>query len=405
MKQHGHVVSMGQIRRFVQKQPVRQIFHQPKNPTSDKQGKIVALSIHERWMADLIDLTAQPSVSHDHVNTPGGSSGSNNPNASFRYILVVQNVFSRELYVRALKSKDAETVAGAFKHILDENFPPGRVDTDNGPEFQGPFQQLLAREKITHILKDPNDKNSLGTIDRAIQLFKQALFRRMAAEHTSNWSSLLTATVNGMNETVHSALHGRVPEQVEVDDVLQFHLRQEASEALQRNHDNNEARVAKLQRLGAFRPADSRRSFQRSFHPKYSDSLHRVTDVDMMGNIKDEHGNSYSSKRVLAVPATTNRAAPAQAIGGMRGSLLTENVRKASLHPFADRLEEFLGLDVFSLTKVVNKMKELGMAKLMVKGLSYKSALELLGFKLERRENGKYTVTGKRARTPAAAHL
>ena len=224
----------------------------------------------------------------------------------------------------------------------------------------------------------------------------------MAAEHTSDWKSLLRATVDGMNETVHSSLHGRVPEQVEVDDVLQFHLRQEASEALIKNHDIIEARIAKLEKLGAFRHADARRSFQRSFHPKYSDAIHRVSDIDMMGNVKDEHGNTYSSKRVLAVPASSIQAAPAQAIRGMRGgSLLTENVRKASLQPFAYRLEEFLGMDTLSLASVVKKMKDLGMAKLMIRGLNYRISLELLGFKVERHENNKITVTGKRERTPA----
>ncbi len=63
LTQHGHVVSKAQIQRFTAKQPVRQIFHESKAPPKSKQGKIVALSIHERWMADLIDLTAQPSGS------------------------------------------------------------------------------------------------------------------------------------------------------------------------------------------------------------------------------------------------------------------------------------------------------------------------------------------------------
>ena len=237
LTQHGHVVSKAQIQRFTAKQPVRQIFHESREAPKSKQGKIVALSIHERWMADLIDLTAQPSGSDKNA-----SGSKDSPQQAFRYILVVQNVFSRELYVKPLKTKEPETVTQAFKTILDANFKPGRLDTDNGAEFQGPFHDLLEKEGITHIFKDIHDHNALGTLDRAIQLFKQALFRRMAAEHTSDWKSLLEATVDGMNETVHSSLHGRVPEQVEVDDVLQFHLRKEAGEALLRNHDIIEAR-------------------------------------------------------------------------------------------------------------------------------------------------------------------
>ena len=138
LTQHGHVVSKAQIQRFTAKQRVRQIFHESRAPTKSKQGKIVALSIHERWMADLIDLTAQPSGSDKNA------SGSKDvPQQAFRYILVVQNVFSRELYVKPLKTKEPETVTQAFKTILDANFKPGRLDTDNGAEFQGPFHDLL----------------------------------------------------------------------------------------------------------------------------------------------------------------------------------------------------------------------------------------------------------------------
>ena len=395
LKQHGHVVSKAQIQRFTAKQPVRQIFHDSREAPKSKQGQIVALSLHERWMADLIDLTAQPSGSDKNA------SGSKDiPERAFRYILIVQNVFSRELYVKPLKTKDPETVTHAFKTILDDNFKPGRIDTDNGAEFQGPFNDLLEKEGITHIFKDIHDHNALGTLDRAIQLFKQALFRRMAAEHTSDWKSLLEATVNGMNETVHSSLHGRVPEQVEVDDVLQFHLRQEAGEALLRNHEIIEARSQKLQKEGAFRTAEARRPFQRSFHPRFSDKMHLVSHFEN-GNVIDKEGNRYATKRVLAVPDTSVRTAPG-AIKGMRGgSLLTENIRKANLKPFAHQLEEYLGLDTMSLASVVKKMQDLGMAKLMVRGLNYKLALELLGFKVEKGTTGRFTVTGKRARTPA----
>ena len=396
LTQHGHVVSKAQIQRFTAKQPVRQIFHESREAPKSKQGKIVALSLHERWMADLIDLTAQPSGSEKNA------SGSKDiPQQAFRYILVVQNVFSRELYVKPLKSKDPETVTQAFKTILDANFAPGRLDTDNGAEFQGPFNDLLEKEGIVHILKDIHDHNALGTLDRAIQLFKQALFRRMAAEHTSDWKSLLEATVDGMNETVHSSLHGRVPEQVEVDDVLQFHLRKEAGEALLRNHEIIEARSQKLRKEGAFRTADARRTFQRSFHPRFGDKMHLVSHFDN-GNVIDKEGNHFATKRVLAVPDTSNRTAPG-AIRGLRGgSLLTENLRKAALKPYAHQLEEYLSLDTLSLANVVNKMKELGMAKVMVRGLNYKLALELLGFTVQKGTTGKFTVTGKRLRTPAS---
>ena len=83
------------------------------------------------------------------------------------------------------------------------------------------------------------------------------------------------------------------------------------------------------------------------------------------------------------------------------GSVLIDNIRKAALQPYAHRLEEFLGLDTYTMARVVAKMKQLGMAPLMTRGLNYKLALELLGFKVQTGANKGLTVTGKRARTPA----
>jgi len=193
---------------------VRQVFHQPVKVPASQQGKIVAVSLNERWMADLIDLTAQPSGKSGE----GGSSGSaDSPQRPFQYILVVQNVFSRELYARPLRSKDPETVAEAFKSILETAPKPGRLDTDNGAEFQGPFDELLEKEGIQHIFKDVQDPNALGTLARAIQLLKRAIFRKVVAEHDPDWAATLPDTVAGMNDTVHSTLQGHTPEQVKDD--------------------------------------------------------------------------------------------------------------------------------------------------------------------------------------------
>ena len=168
-----------------------------------------------------------------------------------------------------------------------------------------------------------------------------------------------------------------------------------------RNHDIIEKRGDRLQEQGAFRPADAKRTFQRSFQPKFSDQVHRVSEIKG-AEVLDEHGRSYATKRVLAVPVGSEHVAPGAAMGMRGGSLLTENIRKASLKPFAHQLEEFLGLDTVSMASAVAKMKQLGMARLMVRGLNYKLALELLGFKVQKGAKNSFNVTGKRARTPAA---
>ena len=135
---------------------VRQLFYRERNvrdrrPTGGpkvqqkpnlRKGRFSAADITDRWMADLADLTAQPS-------------------GKFQYILAVLNVFSKQLWALPLTTKTPEAVTEAFKKILQGQEPPTRLDTDTGSEFTGPFLQLLEEKDIWHVAKDLQDTNGL----------------------------------------------------------------------------------------------------------------------------------------------------------------------------------------------------------------------------------------------------
>ena len=92
-------------------------------------GKIVATRINDRWAADLIDYTAKPSQSKD----------SKKP---YQYVLIVQDVFSSKLWAVSLRTKTTEVVQQAFEHIVrSAKGVPRELDTDNGLEFRGTFEQ------------------------------------------------------------------------------------------------------------------------------------------------------------------------------------------------------------------------------------------------------------------------
>ena len=113
-------------------------------PRAQYKGKITSTGINERWAADLIDYTANPSK-------PRGE----------KYILVAQDIFTRKLYARALFKNDPRTVASAFKEIIKEatadgDNVPTQLNTDKGPEFTGNAFQIALRDlKIQHNVKDP----------------------------------------------------------------------------------------------------------------------------------------------------------------------------------------------------------------------------------------------------------
>ena len=80
---------------LVKGEPVRQI----QAPAPISKGKIAADNLNDLWFADLIDLTAAPSAKQ------GKKIDLKPTDENEKYILVVQRVFDRFIWTRALKSK------------------------------------------------------------------------------------------------------------------------------------------------------------------------------------------------------------------------------------------------------------------------------------------------------------
>ena len=83
LKARGIPYDAEQVRTLVAAEPTRQV----QAPGPVYNGKISSKGQNELWFADLIDFTQAPSISGE------------------RYILCVQDVFTRYLYVRALVDK------------------------------------------------------------------------------------------------------------------------------------------------------------------------------------------------------------------------------------------------------------------------------------------------------------
>ena len=383
LKNNKQYVPYTVIRNVYDKEdPVRQLFYRERNIRKPRRkgpvmqekanlrtGRFSAADINDRWMADLADLTAQPS-------------------GEFQYILVVLNVFSKQLWARALQSKTPGAVTKAFKEILQGQEPPSRLDTDSGSEFTGPFAQLLEEKDIWHVVKDPQDTNGLAPLDRAIQTLKQSMFRRVVGDQDADWAANLQKTVDGYNETVHSALQGRTPEEVPDDKELQFQLRRDNAEAAVHNSEVIQARDEKLIGLGGFRVKDPKRTFARSFQPRYGDEVHQVVHAQE-GIVLDTEGKVYKSKHTLAVPSSSENVT--NVTQGMRGgSALIQRKNAATLEPFRQSIIDFVTPSGKWEFEVAAHMKSIGMEQVLKRGLNFRKALLLLGFNVDTR--GKVTA-------------
>ena len=85
-------------------------------------------------------------------------------------------------------------------------------------------------------MKDPQDRNAIATLDRAIQSLKLALSQ-------GNWAMKLDAAVSGQNKAPHGHLMMSAPNEVQGNDVLQFALKQEGARAQEHNEGIAEKRA------------------------------------------------------------------------------------------------------------------------------------------------------------------
>lgn len=215
-----------ELREVVRGSEQKQLFA----PRQRYEGKITSSNINDRWAADLIDFTAQPSPPYTHI-------------------LVVQDIFSRKIHARVLRGTTPQETAAAFRNIVAASAPPKELSTDAGAEFNtAPFPGLLAEKNIAHQVKLPQDRNGIATLDRAIQSLKVAL-----ASEKGPWTETLAKVVRGQNADPTSHLYGSTPDSVAGNNVLQFRLKEQAADDRDHNTDINDKRAAQLKRDGAYR--------------------------------------------------------------------------------------------------------------------------------------------------------
>jgi len=330
LESRGIKASTKEINAVVQGQSVRQV----QAPAYRFNGKIASHELNDRWFADLIDFTAAPS--------DGGRKTSLRPTKDGeRYVLVVQDVFSRKLYTKALLDKRPETVSGGFEQILaDAGVKPNSVTSDLGAEFGTPFKRLLESKGIESYQKQKADINAIATIDTAIGNLKKAMARDARKNQTNDWADRLQKVTAGQNELPNDEyLEGSAPNVVADNTDLRQLLREKNAEFSEHNRARAEKREKALTDKGQFRVAESTGAFTRSFKPKWSSEVHAVKSVDH-AKVTDTAGNEYLTKFTQPISGADDQNEPVNIERG--GSKQTDNKKRKHLQPWAETAVKYI---------------------------------------------------------------
>ena len=136
----------------------------------------------------------------------------------FKYFLVLIDVFSRHLYVEALKDKSAPTVRKAFQKIFSSfTSPITKIETDEGGEFTG-LKPIFKKEKIIFNIKTGTNKANFA--EHAIYLIKKRLYMIMRSEISTDWPTFMPSVVEALNEKPQKKLGNFSPSEInnELDD-------------------------------------------------------------------------------------------------------------------------------------------------------------------------------------------
>ena len=172
-----------------------------------------------RWQMDLIEFRTNPSKIGRET---------------YKYILVLVEVFSRGAWAEPCKDKTPDAVEYTLRRMLAK-LPkkPEVISTDRGGEWLGAVQDMLHAKGIIRRTKDPRDVNAIAVVDRVIQNLKTRLAESLS-EEPGQWATRIKDAVAAYNATPHKTVHGE-PGDVRSNEVQQFLITQDNAEKLKAN--------------------------------------------------------------------------------------------------------------------------------------------------------------------------
>ena len=154
-----------------------------------ERSRIIVKGIDYMWEMDLMDMNKLRKYNKD-----------------VRYVLLVIDVFSKYVWVKGMKSKDAAQIITFFKDIMKHsNRKPKYVRTDKGREFvNANFKEFVRGEGIEHIQTQSEIKAAVA--ERAIKTIKGKLFKYMYHKQVYKYIDVLQSIAAQYNSTKHSTI-------------------------------------------------------------------------------------------------------------------------------------------------------------------------------------------------------
>lgn len=237
-------------------QPIRRKF---------KRLQVRVTEIDEQFALDLIDLTTLSKY-----------------NDSFKYVLVVMDVFSRFLWARKLKTKNADEVLKALKDIFQHtDRRPKKIYSDKGGEFcNAKMKRYLRQEGIKQYTSQNETK--VAHIERLIKTLKNMMYRHFTKQRSYRYVDKLQSFVDSYNATPHRSLNNTPPNKVDKSNETRLwaymYLKPtKKKDRMAKKSKKTRRRAFKFKVGDMVRLTYEKKPFQRSFYQNWTSEVFKIS--------------------------------------------------------------------------------------------------------------------------------
>ena len=162
-----------------------------------KTQKTYAAGPHHIWQSDLTDMQSYSAY-----------------NQEYRYLLFIIDVFSRYLWISAIKDKKPETLIGEFENLFDyEKIQPAYLHTDRGTEYTAnKFQKFLKDRNIGYFNTFSIHKATI--VERVQRTIKEKMHRYFHYNNTYKYINVLQNFVDSYNHSIHRGINSKPADKV-----------------------------------------------------------------------------------------------------------------------------------------------------------------------------------------------
>lgn len=134
-------------------------------------------------------------------------------NSSYKYVLVIVDIFSRYMWAYKLKNKKPASVLPHLEETIDEfkkYYPKAKISMtlDDGGEFKGPVKTYMNDKNFSLFYANPKDgtKSRTQIVERGIRTLRERLTKLMVAKDSVKWIDYLDTVVKSYNNSTHASI-------------------------------------------------------------------------------------------------------------------------------------------------------------------------------------------------------